>query len=48
MLELRSAVYNSANDTVALTLKKPFVLKKPVQLTVNGGSPSGSKTVPAA
>jgi subtilisin-like proprotein convertase family protein len=41
VLKLRSAVYNPANDTVALTLKKPFVLKKPVQLTVNGEPPAG-------
>ena len=41
MLKLRSAVYNTANNTVALTLKKPFVLSKPVELIVNGQPPAG-------
>jgi hypothetical protein len=38
---IRSAAFNTANDSVTLTLKKPFKLSKPVQLQVNGLSPSG-------
>jgi hypothetical protein len=38
---LRSAVLNSVAHTVTLTPKKPFALTKPIQLTVNGQSPSG-------
>jgi hypothetical protein len=41
VLGLRSAVLNAANNEVTLTLKKPFALTKPVQLTVNGEAPSG-------
>jgi hypothetical protein len=41
VLKLKSAAYNAANHTVALTLTKPLKLKKPVQLTVNGTPPSG-------
>jgi streptogramin lyase len=40
-IKLLSAVYNSANDTVALTPKKAFVLTKAVELIVNGQTPSG-------
>jgi hypothetical protein len=40
-IALRSAVINSANNEVILTPKKPFPLAKPVQLTVNGQSPTG-------
>ena len=40
-LKLLSAVYNPANNTVALTPKKKFVVTKPVQLVVNGLPPSG-------
>jgi hypothetical protein len=41
VIRLRSAVFNSANDTVTLTPRKAFALTKPVQLTINGTSPSG-------
>jgi Calx-beta domain len=40
-IKLLSAVYDSANDTVALTPKRPFVLTKKVQLLVDGVPPSG-------
>ncbi len=40
-LKLKSAVYNSANNTVDLFLKKPTVFTKKVQLTVDGLAPSG-------
>jgi len=40
-IKLKSAVYNPANDSVALMTKKPFGLTKPVQLTVDGLPPSG-------
>jgi hypothetical protein len=32
---------NAANNRVTLTPKKPFALTKPVQLAVNGETPSG-------
>jgi hypothetical protein len=38
---LKSAAYNSANDTVTLTPLKPFKVTKPVQLQVNGQPPAG-------
>ena len=41
VLKLKSAVYNGTTHTVSLTPKKGFVLKKPVELIVNGESPSG-------
>jgi hypothetical protein len=41
VIELSSAVYNAANDTVTLIPKKAFSLSKPVQLTINGTPPSG-------
>ena len=41
VIKLRSAVYNGAKDTVTLTVKKPFALKKPVQLLVDGVAPLG-------
>ena len=34
-------MYNGTTHTVSLTPKKGFVLKKPVELIVNGESPSG-------
>jgi hypothetical protein len=40
-IKLRSAVYNGTSDTVTLTPKKPFALRKPVQLQVNGEPPWG-------
>jgi hypothetical protein len=40
-IKLKGAVYNPANDTVALFTRKPFSLKKKVQLLVNGTPPSG-------
>ena len=40
-IKLRSAVYNSATTTVAITPKKPFTLAKPVQLQVSGVPPTG-------
>jgi plastocyanin len=41
LIKLKSAVYDAALDQVVLTPKKPFALSKPVQLRVNGQSPSG-------
>ncbi len=41
VLKLKSAVYNGTTHTVSLTPKKGFVLKKPVELIVNGEGPSG-------
>jgi hypothetical protein len=41
VLKLRSAVFNSANDTVTITPKKAFALTKAVELTINGTAPSG-------
>ena len=41
IIKLRSVVYSAANDTVALTPKKAFALSKPIQLQINGKSPSG-------
>jgi hypothetical protein len=41
VIPLKSAAYSAASDTVTLTLKKPLKLSKPVQLQVNGLSPSG-------
>jgi hypothetical protein len=41
LIKLRSAVYNGTSDTVTLTPRKPFALRKPVQLQVNGEPPSG-------
>jgi hypothetical protein len=40
-LPLLSAVYNAANHSVALTLKKPLAVKKPTELVVQGTGPSG-------
>ena len=34
VIKLKSAVYNGSLNTVALTLKKPFALTKPVQVLV--------------
>ncbi len=41
VIMLRSAAFDSTSDNVTLTLEKPFKLSKPVQLQVNGTSPSG-------
>ena len=41
IIKLKSAIYNAANDTVALFSKKPFALTKKVQLQVDGVPPSG-------
>ena len=41
VLKLKSAVYNGTTHTVSLTPKKGLVLKKPVELIVNGEGPSG-------
>jgi hypothetical protein len=41
VIPLRSAVYNSTTNSVILTAKKPFTLRKPVQLVVSGSPPSG-------
>jgi hypothetical protein len=41
LLGLRSAVSSAANNTVTLTLRKPFAATSPAQLTVNGSAPSG-------
>jgi RHS repeat-associated protein len=41
LINLKSAVYNPAKNTVTLTPKKPFALTKPVQLRINAQSPSG-------
>ena len=41
VIKLRSAAYNSANNTVTLTPKKKFSLSKATELIVNGEPPSG-------
>jgi hypothetical protein len=41
VIPLKSAVYNSATKTVLLTLAKPLVLNKPVQVLIHGEPPSG-------
>jgi cyclophilin family peptidyl-prolyl cis-trans isomerase len=42
VVKLRSAVYDSADHTVTLTPKKRFALtKQPLQLLIDGSSPSG-------
>ena len=38
MIKLRSAVYDSADDTVVLTLSKPIAMTKPVQFQIGGTS----------
>jgi hypothetical protein len=40
-IKLRSAVYDSADDSVTLIPNKPFALTKPVQLVIDGQPPSG-------
>jgi hypothetical protein len=40
-IKLKSAVYDPAHDTVTLIPTKPFPLKKPVQLVIDGLPPSG-------
>ena len=41
IIKIKSAVYSAATNTVTLTPKKQFATTKPVQLRVNGQSPSG-------
>jgi hypothetical protein len=41
VIALRSAVYNSNSWVVTIAPRKPFALTKPVELVVNGESPSG-------
>ena len=41
VIKLRSAVFNPANDTVILIPAKAFALTRPVELTIDGTSPSG-------
>jgi hypothetical protein len=41
VIALRSAVFDAAHNAVTLTPRKPFSLSKPIQLVVNGQSPSG-------
>jgi hypothetical protein len=41
LINLKSAIYNAANNTVTLTQKKPFALTKPVQPRINGQPQSG-------
>jgi hypothetical protein len=41
IVKLRSAVYNSATNSVTLTPRKAFALTKPVQLVITGTPPSG-------
>jgi hypothetical protein len=40
-INLVEAVHNAATDTVSLIPKKPFSLKRPVQLTIKGTAPGG-------
>jgi hypothetical protein len=40
-IRLKSAVYDAALHQVILTPRKPFVLTKPVELTVKGRPPGG-------
>jgi hypothetical protein len=41
LLKLRSALYSGTSDTVTLAPRKPFSLRKSVQLRVSGEPPSG-------
>lgn len=41
VVRLRSAAFDAATNTVTLAARKPFALAKPVQLTIDGTSPSG-------
>ena len=41
VIKLRSAVYDSADDTVTLIPTKPFALTKGVELQIDGQPPSG-------
>jgi hypothetical protein len=43
VVKLKSAVFSGAVDAVTLTPKKPFAVKKPVQLVVDGQPPAGLK-----
>ncbi len=47
VIKLKSAVYTSGNDTVALTPTKPFALTKPVQLVIYGTAQPPSRTASA-
>jgi hypothetical protein len=40
-IDLLSAVYDAAADTVTLTLKKPYSLSRPIKLTISGTPPAG-------
>jgi hypothetical protein len=40
-IKLKSATYDGTNDTVTLVPRKPFALRKPVQVLVYGQPPSG-------
>jgi hypothetical protein len=40
-IRLKSAVFNSADDTVTLIPSNPFAVSKPVQLQINGQPPAG-------
>jgi hypothetical protein len=41
LINLKSAAYNRAENTVTLTPKKPFTLTEPVQLRINSQPASG-------
>ena len=41
VIRLKSAAYNAALDQVTLTPKKPFAIKKPVQLLIHASPPGG-------
>jgi hypothetical protein len=41
IIKLKNAIYTSSTNTVALTLKKPLVITKPVQLLILGTGPGG-------
>jgi hypothetical protein len=45
VMKLTTAVFNPANDTVSLTLRKPFARTRRVELTINGTSPSGLEDI---
>lgn len=41
VIKLKSAAFNTANDKIALTLKKPLKIAKSVLLLIHGQVPSG-------
>ena len=43
VIKLKSAVYNANTDAVALSLRKPFVSKKPAQVLIYGSGGNGLK-----